>query len=1151
MKISRFFRFANITFRRFLTSLLIFIFLFGYSVPRQVYAAARFYVDGDASGTNNGSSWANAFTSLQTALAVAQDGDEIWVAAGIYFPADGSEPDPRAVSFELKAGVLVYGGFAGTETMLTQRDWETNITILSGDLGIPGDTSDNSYHVVQAINQLSAPLRLDGFTIRGGNANLMVGDGPTGGGMLATRVSGTLANLVFMNNEAARKGGGLSIAYSTVTLENVTFSANVSGEIGGGLHEFESTLTVLDSTFSNNSAGVDGGGVFQGSLNSSYSNITFIGNTANHDGGGMAIFLGSPQVQDSVFSGNSASNSGGGLYVGASSSPIVTSNTLTGNNAAQGGGVYSFSSTGSFDDLLIFANTAHDGAGFYAYSGSPTLRNMALVANTASHFGGGMAVTQSANIQAVNLVIHHNSAGLGGGALWQAYESASVAFINSTIVENTITSGSNGGALYVTNGTSFTGTNLVLWGNSTNAILTDGDSTTVITYSLVQGGYTGGGNIATAPQFENPQGDDNVPGTLDDDFSLTSSSPGVDAGNNSAVPGGVVLDFAGLPRLVDMLHVPDTGNGLAPVVDMGAYETQMPALVVSKVVAPAIINEGGQALYTIQVVNNGLGKAHDVAISDALPAELTLVVPPAIAPAGAGVPGSAPVLFENITLAPEDSVSITYTASAADGPMLIFNTANISLLEIPAGVNASANLNVLDVPPQVNAGADQMFLEGTIASFSGSFSDPAGAADAPYAILWNFGDGTVPVSGTLTPSHLFQASGNLTVTLQVTDADGVTGQDTLTAQVSNVAPSVNAGVDQTVDEGDQVLFNGSFTDPGGLTDAPYAILWDFGDGQTANDTLTPTHIYADNGVYLVSLSVTDKDGAQTSDTLMVTVNNAAPIISAGLDIEGFENQPVQFGGTAIDPGTADTLTYTWDFGDGTPVVSGLLNPTHVYGEADATPDIYTVTLTVRDDDGAEVVDDLVVTVHNAAPIVNAGTNQSIGENTDVFFSGTYSDSGGVADQPYVILWDFGDGQTASGTLSPVHRYADNGMYTVTLSVTDKDGATGSDTLMVTVNNLAPVVNAGIDLVRPFGQTIHFSGSYSDPAGSADEPYQFIWDFGDGTPPVTGTLTPSHNYAVRGFYTVTLTVIDKDGGIGVDTLQVVIDYLTYFPISGKP
>src|SRR5262249_54017507 len=102
------------------------------------------YVNAAATGSNNGRSWTNADTDLQKALGSAQSGDQIWVAQGTYKPTSGTD---RSLSFALKAGVAIYGGFAGGETLLSQRDFVQHVTTLSGDIGTPGDSGDNSYHV--------------------------------------------------------------------------------------------------------------------------------------------------------------------------------------------------------------------------------------------------------------------------------------------------------------------------------------------------------------------------------------------------------------------------------------------------------------------------------------------------------------------------------------------------------------------------------------------------------------------------------------------------------------------------------------------------------------------------------------------------------------------------------------------------------------------------------------------------------------------------------------------------------------------------------------------------------------------------------------------------------------------------------------------
>ncbi|MFN8475442.1 MAG: hypothetical protein U0822_24875 [Anaerolineae bacterium] len=140
------------------------------------------YVVPGGAGTKDGTSWANA-KDLAAALTAANSGDELWVKAGTYKPTTTSD---RTATFTLKSGVALYGGFAGAETQRSQRNWTTNVTILSGAIGTVNNTSDNSYHVVVG-SLVDSTAVLDGFTITGGSADAPISElsaDHDGGGML-------------------------------------------------------------------------------------------------------------------------------------------------------------------------------------------------------------------------------------------------------------------------------------------------------------------------------------------------------------------------------------------------------------------------------------------------------------------------------------------------------------------------------------------------------------------------------------------------------------------------------------------------------------------------------------------------------------------------------------------------------------------------------------------------------------------------------------------------------------------------------------------------------------------------------------------------------------------------------------------------------
>ncbi|MCR9154153.1 MAG: hypothetical protein NXI09_08590, partial [Bacteroidetes bacterium] len=129
-----------------------FILLAILSISFPIGAQTIHYVNHAATGSNDGSSWANAFTDLQSALSLGLSGEEVWVAQGTYIPSldtSGVIPtDKRACTFRLKPGLRIYGGFQGNESQKSQRDWRKYPSILSGEQGLANQDNDNSSHVV-------------------------------------------------------------------------------------------------------------------------------------------------------------------------------------------------------------------------------------------------------------------------------------------------------------------------------------------------------------------------------------------------------------------------------------------------------------------------------------------------------------------------------------------------------------------------------------------------------------------------------------------------------------------------------------------------------------------------------------------------------------------------------------------------------------------------------------------------------------------------------------------------------------------------------------------------------------------------------------------------------------------------------------------
>jgi hypothetical protein len=289
--------------------------------------AAIWYVDGTKATNGTGGSWGNAFNNLQSALnngALASN-DEIWVrgsSTGITYKPGNTRTD----TFALKSRVKIYGGFAGTETELFERDPVANLTILSGEIGNLNSTLDNCHHVVSAIGPLQFPdTILDGFTITGGNTFDRSENPPddfSGGGILIKVLADgegnacrpIIARCVIKDNFSDLQGGGaavVAVGLASPVCEpwfvNCEFRGNEASRYGGGLVAAGGEPILVNSIFTNNEAGFDGGGGaavgFQASVTAI--NCTFYGNHASFATGGLAaVSNGNLVATNSIFWGN-------------------------------------------------------------------------------------------------------------------------------------------------------------------------------------------------------------------------------------------------------------------------------------------------------------------------------------------------------------------------------------------------------------------------------------------------------------------------------------------------------------------------------------------------------------------------------------------------------------------------------------------------------------------------------------------------------------------------------------------------------------------------------------------------------------------------------------------------------------------------------
>lgn len=323
--------------------------IFGEDVP-------VFYVDGTGGNdSNDGTSWANAKQSIQAAIDEADvlGAGQVWVKAGLYYPTETTD---REQSIVVKENIELYGGFAGTETELSQRDIYTNLTLLSGDIGTEDDISDNSYHVLVTERN----CRIDGFGVAYGNAN---------------------------GDRLDRCGGGIYMSDDFATVENCSFFENYAEEggamyivnINGATTQTTDLVTIDYCTFEDNSANYGGALVLRVGASSNITNSSFLNNDAEWRGGAIFINYGASQeapitIDGCTFEGNSTNGNGGAIY--------------SDDQASQHAGTYWFVNSCNFEY------------------------------NTATHRGGAIANFNSANypnIDGCNFA--DNSAGSGGNAI--------------------------------------------------------------------------------------------------------------------------------------------------------------------------------------------------------------------------------------------------------------------------------------------------------------------------------------------------------------------------------------------------------------------------------------------------------------------------------------------------------------------------------------------------------------------------------------------------------------------------------------------------------------------------------------------------------------------------------------------------------------
>ncbi len=1049
---------------------------------------ATLYVDADATGAATGFSWTDAFTNVQDALNYTNaHGDstyEIWVAEGVYYPDEGAGAiaDSPTMSFTLRYNnVQLYGGFAATETLRAQRDWDARPTILSGDLqqddttvnGVVTSTGAiagaNAYHVLYldgTTTPITGTTAIDGFVITAGKAYDTPSPDPSGGGIYNYYSNPTLTNITFSGNYADW-GGGMCNDYSDPTLTHVTFSGNQALG-GGGIYNFDSDPTLTHVTFSDNRAeysGSGGGGMYNYMSNPTLTHVTFSDNRAEDSGGG-----------------------GGGIYNEASSLTL-TNVTLWGNRANYGGGIYNDSSDLTLTNVTLSGNRANDGGGMYNFDSDPTLTNVTLSGNYAG-LGGGM-YNEGSNPTLINVILWGNYADSGGNDGNELYNDNAAPVLSYTLVAT-----------------------------ATGDIYND---TSTVTY--------GDGMLYTDPQFVAPITATAAP-TTTGDYRLRAGSLAIDAGDNAAIT--VTTDLDGNPRIyngvVDMgayeAHSALVlGKSVTPTTNVAYHSlvtytvvlsnsgfaddpqvlftntlTTLPVAFASWVISPAhtLLSNGeitwrgtvttGEAItWTWAVTHTG-----DYAETVTNTARFSGTQQTGQAQAGFSVePNYVPVLGVIGDRSVDELTELAFTATATD-----------------ANVNDTLTFTL-------DAGSVGSITPG------GAFTWTPTEAEGPgvYTATVRVSDGTLDDAETFT---LTVADVNAAPVL---DAIGNKTVDELTELAFN-ATAADADLPAqpltyTLDAGSV----GSITTGGDYT-------W------------TPTEAEGP-GTYTATVRVTDgvlEDVEMV--TITVNEVNTAPALDAIGAKTVDELTELAFTATATDADLpAQPLTYTLDAGSAGSITPGgafTWTPTEAEG-----PGVYTATVRVSDGalEDVEMVT-ITVSEVNTAPTLVAIGNKTVDELTELAFTATATDADLPA-QPLTYTLDAGSAGsiTPGGAFTWTPGEADGpGVYTATVSVSDGE-LEASETFSITVNkvNVAPAADAGADQYAALGDEVTLDGSGSSDLDTNDS-LTYGWTQTGGaavTLSDASAVSPTFIANVTGPLTFQLTVTDTGILTDHDTVTVTI------------
>ena len=912
--------------------------------------------------------------------------------------------------------------------------------VLSGDAGVQDDTGDNVHIMIIETQDpfaanLDRPVTLNALTFTDGYAQ--VPEDPDYDGVTAGNAGGallirgdedvTISNSTFTNNQSANVGGAI-YNEGTITIEESAFVGNYAALYGGGIENDNGDVTVSNSTLSGNGAGADGGGIdnYFGTL--TVIGSTIVSNTANLTGdadgdssggivhGGYRDWV---SITGSIIAGNDHVDAAddtvrnpGDCYVDnpSWSGPFVDEGyNLFGAN---GGCAANADTSLAVDEADLFttvfnslaSTNSADGAGgvtqLYALlPGSPALDSGGLNCATTDQRGMERPQGEACDIGAyeretVDLAV--------------AFAVAPTTALPGDIITYTIT---------VTN-------------------VGDADAADVAVDVTLPTGISAATNSWTIGGLASG---------ISETMMLTAT-----IAEDAALYGSTATALV-------IIENPNDTNADNDSADASLTIGDAPQLLLDKTVAPSgVIDLSARLTYTVTLENSGASIATGIRFTDTLPA--TLAFSAWIEqPAGAAANGNLITWIGD--LAAGEAITFTYnTDHIGDyGDELI----NDAVATHFSGDTAASTVNNVSTGPilalaitvdneQPNEG-DRVNYTIELSNYGDSAATNVSVTDTLTGTLAN--DVSVSVGESIQYQYSVpMADGPTTVVNQVTaSATGpITATDAVTVAVQNVTPVLTISGAAMTDEGlPYTLTLESLIDPGDDTITSYVIDW--GDGITATVAALGlvNHTYADGPLTAtIVVTATDEDGTHQVAAKTVTVNNVAPIASAGGPYTVVEGGVLTLnaGGSDVPD---DLLTYAWDLdGDGSFETTGQ---TVAFTPTIDGPATTAVTVQVSDDEGTAATATATLSVTNATPLVAVGDDQSAAVGEPITVTWTVTD---YIDDTFSYTVDWGNGadpELVEEAVAAEYSYSAAGSYTVTVTVTDDDGATASDSLVVTID----------------------------------------------------------------------------------------------------